>query len=145
MLIPLILRLILIEEKQSIRSAFITLGMAILLITFSDLIYSYVQIGGFEGTTSIIFAGWMLGSVLIMISSEKLLVFDVEGTDEPEPKGFPKEGSLLCLDLGILGDIPGCSSERDEKHVSKGGRILQEARYSIRPLWILSPAKQKSS
>ncbi len=44
-------------------------------------------------------------------------------------RDFLRKGSLLCLGLGILGDIPGCSSKPNEKHVSKDGRILQEARY----------------
>ncbi|NIS60501.1 MAG: AmmeMemoRadiSam system radical SAM enzyme [Proteobacteria bacterium] len=44
-------------------------------------------------------------------------------------RDFLSKGSLLCLGLGILGGIPGCSSKPNEKHVSKSGRILQEARY----------------
>ena len=44
-------------------------------------------------------------------------------------RDFLKRGSVLCLGLGITGGLPGCSSKPDEEHVSKGDRILREARY----------------
>ena len=39
------------------------------------------------------------------------------------------KGNPPLLGLGILGDITGCSSKPDEKHVGKGGRILRGVLY----------------
>jgi len=42
-------------------------------------------------------------------------------------RDFLRKGGLLCLGLGILGDIPGCSSKTEEVAVSESDRILQQA------------------